>query len=74
MKFLDGKILELLSKDFMHVARSAHRYSILTVFSRHAATQLKCSVNRDSASRSNAGECSECCDGLCGQTAQRSVG
>jgi hypothetical protein len=52
VEFFDWKILETLRKDLVHIARPAHRRSLLPFLHRHAPAQLERGMDTNSTSRS----------------------
>jgi hypothetical protein len=73
MKLFDRKILEPLPEDLMHIPRPPDRNSILTLFSRHSAAELKRRMNRDCSRVSYTFQCCKSRHRLRGQSPQRAM-
>jgi hypothetical protein len=72
VKFFDGKILQSLSEDFVHIPRTPHGRTLIPLFRSHSPTQLQRCVHRDCASGSYTGKTSQRSNGLRRQSTQRS--
>jgi hypothetical protein len=64
VKFLDGKIFESLSEDFVDIPGPANRRAFLPLLARHAPPELQRGVDPDRTGGSNPADAGETCDGL----------
>jgi hypothetical protein len=64
MKFLDRQILEPLPENFVNVARTANRNSLIAFLRRHAASKLECGVDGDRARVANSAQTFQSCNRL----------
>jgi hypothetical protein len=56
VKFFDGKILQSLSENLVHVPGTSNGRAFVAILSRHATAELERCVNGDSARGPNTGE------------------